>query len=71
MSETAMDPHTLLEALVDLAGHTQLEVRMLSAASAAVDYSPTGSTAGRVGDRVWVVLDLARGSRWRPNARSI
>jgi hypothetical protein len=56
MSETAMDPHTLLEALVDLAGHTQLEVRMLSAASAAVDYSPTGSTAGRVGDRVWVVL---------------
>ncbi len=56
MSETGLDPGTLLEALLELADRTQLEVRVLSAASTAAEFSPTGSAACRVGDRIWVVL---------------
>jgi hypothetical protein len=51
-----MDETRLLEALLELAERTQLEVRVLSSSSAAVDYAPTSSAACRVGERIWVVL---------------
>ena len=56
MTEIGMDTATLLEALLELADRTQLEVRVLSAASTTAEFSPTGSAACRVGDRIWVVL---------------
>jgi hypothetical protein len=56
MAEIGMEAGALLEALLELADRTRLEVRVLSARSAAVDFSPTGSAACRVGDRIWVVL---------------
>ena len=51
-----MEARDLLEALLELAHAAELEVRVLSAAALAADYSPTGSAACRVGDRIWVVL---------------
>jgi hypothetical protein len=56
MAEIGMEPGALLEALLELADRTQLEIRVLSAASASADFAPTGSAACRVGDRVWVLL---------------
>jgi hypothetical protein len=56
MAESGMDPSTLLETLLELADRTRLEVRVLSAAAGQADFSPTGSAACRVGDRIWVVL---------------
>ena len=56
MAELGMEHGSLLEALLELADRTQLEVRVLSAASASAEFSPTGSAACRVGDRIWVVL---------------
>jgi hypothetical protein len=56
MTETGMDTGNLLETLLELADRTQLEVRVLSAASTASEFSPTASAACRVGDRIWVVL---------------
>jgi hypothetical protein len=56
MAEIGMKPEVLLEALLELADRAKLEVRVLSAASAAAEFSPTGSAACRVGDRIWVVL---------------
>lgn len=56
MAELGMEPETLLEALLELADRTRLEVRVLSVASASAEFSPTGSAACRVGDRIWVVL---------------
>jgi len=51
-----MEASDLLEALLELAHVTELEVRVLSAAASAADFSPTESAACRVGDRIWVVL---------------
>jgi len=51
-----MDAERLLEALLELAGLARLEVRVLSASSAATDFAPTSSAACRVGERIWVVL---------------
>ena len=49
-------PHTdLLEGLLDLAARTQIEVRVLSA-GADPGTGLSESAAGRVGDRIWVVL---------------
>ena len=56
MAEIGMKPEVLLEARLELADRAKLEVRVLSAASAAAEFSPTGSAACRVGDRIWVVL---------------
>jgi hypothetical protein len=56
MVESGMEIGSLLEALLELANRTQLEVRVLSTASASVEFSPTGSAACRVGERIWVVL---------------
>jgi len=56
MAELGMDPGSLLEALLELADRTQLEVRVLSPTSASAEFSPTGSAACRIGDRIWVVL---------------
>ena len=56
MAEIGMEHESLLEALLELADRAQLEVRVLSAASASLEFSPTGSAACRVGDRIWVVL---------------
>jgi len=50
-----MDETRLLEALLELAERTQLEVRVLSPSSAA-EYAPMSSAACRVGERIWVVL---------------
>ena len=51
-----MDSRDLLEALLVLADSAELEVRILTAAAAASDFSPMGSAACRVGTRIWVVL---------------
>ncbi len=51
-----MDETRLLEALLELASRTELEVRVLSSSSGAADFAPTASAACRVGDRIWVVL---------------
>jgi len=51
-----MEARDLLEALLELAHAAELEVRALSAAALAADYSPTGSASCRVGDRIWVIL---------------
>lgn len=56
MLDTTMEPALLLEALLELANRAQLEVRVLSTSSSAPEFSPTGSAACRVGQRVWVVL---------------
>ncbi len=56
MTDHGMDEDVLLEALLDLANRTRLEVRVLPGASAARDDSPTESAACRVGERIWVVL---------------
>ena len=56
MVESGMEIGKLLEALLELADRTQLEVRVLSTASTAAEFSPTGSAACRVGERIWVVL---------------
>ena len=56
MVEAGMQIENLLEALLELADRTQLEVRVLSAASTAAEFAPTGSAACRVGERIWVVL---------------
>ena len=56
MTELRMEAAALLEALLELADRARLEVRVLSVASASADFSPTGSAACRVGDRIWVVL---------------
>ena len=56
MAELGMEHGSLLEALLELADRTQLEVRVLSAASTASEFSPTASAACRVGDRIWVIL---------------
>ena len=56
MSEAGMDGSALLEALFELANRAGVEVRILSAAAAAAENAPSGSTAGRVGQRIWVIL---------------
>jgi hypothetical protein len=56
MVESGMEIGNLLEALLELADRTQLEVRVLSAASTTAEFSPTGSAACRVGERIWVIL---------------
>jgi hypothetical protein len=56
MDERGMDSRDLLEALLELSHGAELEVRILSAAASAADFSPTESAACRVGDRIWVVL---------------
>ena len=56
MSETAMEPEALLEALLELADRADLEVRVLSAAGSGAEFRPTESAACRVGERIWVVL---------------
>jgi len=56
MPELGMDEARLLEALLELASRTELEVRVLSSSSSAADYAPTSSAACRVGERIWVVL---------------
>lgn len=56
MPDAGMDEARLLEALLELADRTKLEVRVLSSFSAATDYAPTSSAACRVGERIWIVL---------------
>lgn len=51
-----METRDLIENLLELAHEAELEVRILSAAAAAADFSPTESAACRVGSRIWVVL---------------
>lgn len=51
-----MDDRGLLEALLELSDRAELEVRILSSASSALEFSPTESAACRVGERIWVVL---------------
>ena len=51
-----MAPRDMLEGLLELASRAELEVRTMTAAAAAADFSPTESAACRVGSRVWVVL---------------
>ncbi len=51
-----MDETRLLEALLELADRSELEVRVLSPSSTAADYAPTSSATCRVGERIWVVL---------------
>jgi hypothetical protein len=54
--KSGMDETRLLEALLELADRGELEVRVLSPSSTALDYAPTSSASCRVGDRIWVVL---------------
>jgi hypothetical protein len=56
MSETAMEPGVLLEALLELADRADLEVRVLSEVGSGSEFRPTESAACRVGERIWVVL---------------
>lgn len=56
MSESAMDPRALLEALLELSARAELEVRVNSTSGAGGDFRLTESAACRVGDRIWVVL---------------
>jgi len=56
MAELGMEARDLLEALLELSHGADLEVRVLTTAAAAADFSPTESAACRVGTRVWVVL---------------
>ena len=56
MVELGMAGRDLLEILLELADAAELEVRVLSAAASAADFSPSESAACRVGDRIWVVL---------------
>ncbi|MCA9505405.1 MAG: hypothetical protein KC616_20095 [Myxococcales bacterium] len=57
MSEAGgAEERALLEALLELASRAQLEIRLLSNASARAELAPTGSAACRVGQKVWVVL---------------
>lgn len=56
MTESAMELPVLLEALLGLADRAKLEVRVVSAAAASREFSPTESAACRVGERIWVVL---------------
>lgn len=56
MPERGMDEARLLEALLELASRTKLEVRVLSSPSLTGEYAPTASAACRVGERIWVVL---------------
>ncbi len=51
-----MAPREMLEGLLELASRAELEVRTLSQAASAAEFSPTESSACRVGTRVWVVL---------------
>jgi hypothetical protein len=51
-----VDPRDLLEGLLELAAAAELEVRVLSAAASAAEHAPMGSSACRVGSRIWVVL---------------
>ena len=54
--EIGMAPRDMLEGLLALASRADLEVRTLTQAASAADFSPTESSACRVGSRVWVVL---------------
>ena len=56
VTESGMDSRDLLESLLELADGAQLEVRVLTAAAASVEFSPTESAACRLGTRIWVVL---------------
>lgn len=57
MAESSMEPRDLLESLLELAERAGLEVRVLSSSGAPNhEFRPQGSSACRVGERVWVVL---------------
>lgn len=56
LAEVGMAPRDMLEGLLELASRAELEVRTLTQAASAADFSPTESSACRVGERVWVVL---------------
>jgi hypothetical protein len=53
---SGLQPRDLLEGLLELAVAAALEVRVLSASASAAENAPMGSSACRVGERVWVVL---------------
>jgi hypothetical protein len=55
-SPSGMDPRDLLEGLLELAAAAELEVRLLSVAASAAENAPSGSSACRVGQQIWVVL---------------
>ena len=56
MAETGMRDEDRLALLLELATRAGLELRILSARAAAEEGAPRQSSAGRVGDRVWVLL---------------
>ena len=51
-----MDDQGLLEILLELAERAEIEVRVLSESDRGAEFRPSESTAGRLGDQIWVVL---------------
>ncbi|MBY0401487.1 hypothetical protein K2X89_14410 [Myxococcota bacterium] len=56
MSESGMRDEDRLAHLLELAKRAGLELRILSARAAAEEGAPRQSSAGRLGERVWVLL---------------